>query len=317
MLIVLSGVESIHKRLIARQIIAKMNKFVVDGYEMDLTMDDPFGIKDSDGNYISIEKFLHIDDTAKQYNTLNKMKEIEENVFQIQGMQNHLFNAYVAIEYEFGIFDVPDYTLEENKYPFTWDASKEAIIKRYKESDLKYFVITGSISKTFINELRVELGYSNVLSFNIIRNPSVCYYLHQKSEDFFNKPDDYNKIYDEEKLYDSLLNAVLLKEDKLTTTVKFEDMINTGKFFVNDKNIGLYPDYESKNEILTKFEYNNIVPKQNVNVVNIRKFNDKWKNINLYDLGSKSNDIKFNLFERLGYEPLTFEEIIAGKFKRL
>ena len=51
MLIILSGVETIHKKFLARKIIAALNTFTVDGYTVDFSI-EPFKVTDSTGKIV-------------------------------------------------------------------------------------------------------------------------------------------------------------------------------------------------------------------------------------------------------------------------
>lgn len=317
MLVILSGVESIHKRLIARQIISKMNTFNFDNYNVDFST-DPFTILNENGDVLRRQEFFQIGDTDKQIETFVKMQMLEEKIFQRGGKENHFYNIYTTPGFDFKIHDIPDYKLPDYKFETDYDISKEGLIKRYKESDLKYFVITGSFSKTFIDELKNDLGRSNVIAINIIRNPSIVYFLHQKNAEYYNKQNGvYTKTFDDEKMYSSLINSIAILKDPTIQTIKFEDMINSEKFFIDDKNVGLYLDYNSKNGILTNYEYNNLVPNKVIKAQDVDKANILMSNFNFENLGVSNTVVTTNIFESLGYEPLTYKEIISGKFKKV
>lgn len=328
MLVVLSGVESIHKRLIARQIVAKKNTFVVDGYKLDFTKDDPFGIIGQDGNPVTIESFfpngLADDDVNARKETLQKMSDLETSIIQ-NGMLSHYFGKFVSICYDLGIgaYGVPVIPWLPENDPigddYHYPTSYESVLERYRNSTLNYHVITGSFGKAFIDRLRTDLGEENVIVYNFIRNPSVVFALHTKIENFTNNQIDLPEEWDKNKMYDSIYNAAILKQDPTIITVRFEDMITSGQFMVDGTNVGLYLDYNSANGLVTRFEFDNILPNVPVTEEMVSEFNQSISPCYLVTLGNPIEDgvckadvaqgTPWNLFEKLGYEPLTLSQI--------
>lgn len=322
MVILLSGVESVNKKLISRQITAKLNKFTVDEYELDFTMDDPFGIKDKDGNYISTKNFLLADKGNKEI--LVKMEKLEEKLRE-QEMKNHLFGQYEANEYELGVIINPRYYTDTRDFSFMhYNITMKNLINNAKNSKQDYFVITGSISKTFMNEFKKEFGEENVLCYNIIRNPSSCFLLNYKDDEYYEKNTAYHKMYDFDKLADSLINAYLLQQDENVITIRFEDMIKDG-IIIDDINCGLYIDFNNKNKWLTEYEFGRLNENLIITEDELTSFNNRFSNLKYIDLVDKF-DKNFltkeelrkiealpitNIFERLGYEPLTIKEITS------
>lgn len=324
MLVVISGVESIHKRLIARQVIARMNEFVVDGWKLDLSMDNPFGIIGPDGEYIDIQKFVSETEDYSQESydaraaTLKRMIEVEEKVFQTYGTENHYHQKFCSPEYDRGFSKVIVYEDPNDTIGWPGIGSYEDLLTNYNESDLEYFPITGIFGQCFIEKLRADVGAENVLVINIIRNPSVVFTLHNKIPDF-TPNQTYTEAGEQDKLYKSLYNAAILKDDPSVTTVRFEDMIASGEFFVNGVDVGLYIDYNSDDGLLTAYERENILPRLEVTDQMVEDFNQTIQPCLLRMLNSPKEGGAYNaetfdtnpwnLFEKLGYEPLTFTQI--------
>lgn len=322
MVILLSGVESVNKKLISRQITGKLNTFIVDEYYLDFTMDDPFGIKNSDGEDISTEEFLLTNDDNKEI--LSRMEKLEEKLRE-QETKNHLFGKYEANEYELGIIVKPRYCTDDREFSFIpYNITLKNLINNAKNTKQDYFVITGSMSKTFINEFRKEFGEENVKAYNIIRNPSTCFVLNYKDDEYFNANSTYHRMYDFDKLSDSLTNGYLLAQDKSVTTIKFEDMIKDG-LIIDGKDVGLYLGFNAKNSWLTEYEFSRLKDYNPVTNDDLLKFNERFKKLKYIDLVDKF-DKNFltkeelrkiealpmtNVFERLGYEPLTLKEITS------
>ena len=328
MLVVLSGVESIHKRLIARQIIAKKNTFVVDGYKLDFTKDNPFGIIGQDGTPVTIESFfpdgLAEADVDARKTTLQKMVELENSIIE-NGMLSHYFGKFVSICYDLGIgaYGVPVIPWLPENDPigdtYHYPTSYESVLQRYRESKLDYHVITGSFGKAFIDRIRNDIGAENVIVYNILRNPSVAFSLHTRIPNFTSNQVDMPEQWHMNKLYDSIYNSAILKQDPSIITVRFEDMISTKQFIVDGTNVGLYLDYDAATNWLTRYEAANILPNVPVTEEMVTEFNQSISPCYLVTLGNPIEDgvckadvsqgTPWNLFEKLGYEPLTLEQI--------
>ena len=314
MLIILTGSDSINKRLISRQIMAKCNEYKCNGYTLDFSMDDPFGIKDKDNNYIDVEKF--IEDNEENQKLFNTMEEMYKN-FLLHEETNHYFDRFTDIGYDLGIINKPEH-LERSSDNFPNKENFNEILFKYKKSKLKYYVITGSFSKTVINRFIFKLGKEEVKVINFLRNPSVSYFLNKKPKKLFLKDKKYSESYDIDRLQTSILNSMILKDDENIQTIRFEDMIKS-TLMIDDIDVGLYLDYVNKNDFLTTYEFD--VKKDQIEMTEnvLKKFNKLFSSFNVYDdmtEEERKNCIKFdleniNVFERLGYEQLTIKKMCS------
>ena len=133
MLIILTGSDSINKRLISRQIMARCNEYKCNGYTLDFSMDDPFGIKDKDNNYIDVEKF--IEDNEENQKLFNSMEEMYKS-FLLHEETNHYFDRFCDIGYDLGIINKPEH-LERSSDNFPNKENFNEILFKYKKSKLK------------------------------------------------------------------------------------------------------------------------------------------------------------------------------------
>lgn len=329
MLIVVSGVESIHKRLISRQILnGLMGPWLIDGYYVDFTRDTLDIVKENDPerNPISRQQLItNAEDGSKDtkgVKTLQAIQALEENLFLGGAMRRHYFNRFVDIGHDWGCFDKPEWPKDrETEDLMHYSASYDSVIREYNGwPEDGYMVITGTFCQDFINRLRTDLGSENVLVYNIIRNPSTVSFLHKKADSYF-AGSDYTQEWDQEKLWHSLLTSAKLKQDPSIHTVRFEDMIRTHTFEVDGQNVGIYLDYESANGHLTEYEYAN---RNDVNVAtadDITQFNEVAANFDPtvldIDLELGAPLVGLNLFELLDYEALTYEQINISKSEAL
>lgn len=314
MLIILTGSDSINKRLISRQIMAKCNEYKCNGYTLDFSMDDPFGIKDKDNNYIAVEKF--IEDNEENQKLFNTMEEMYKN-FLLHEETNHYFDRFTDIGYDLKIFNRPEH-LDRSADNFPNKESFNEILFKYKKSKLKYFVITGSFSKTIINKFIFKLGKENVKVINFLRNPSVAYFLNKKPKKLFLKDKQYTESYDISRLNTSILNSMILKDDENVQTIRFEDMIKS-TLIIDNIDVGLYIDYKNKNDFLTTYEFD--VKKDQIEMSSdeLKKFNKLFSSFNVYEdmseeekaLCNKFDLENINVFERLGYEQLTIKKMCS------
>lgn len=314
MLIILTGSDSINKRLISRQIMAKCNEYKCNGYTLDFSMDDPFGIKDKDNNYIDVEKF--IEDNEENQKLFNTMEEMYKT-FLLHEETNHYFDRFTDIGYDLKIFNRPEH-LDRSVDNFPNKESFNEILFKYKKSKLKYFVITGSFSKTIINKFIFKLGKENVKVINFLRNPSVAYFLNKKPQKLFLKDKQYTESYDISRLKTSILNSMILKDDENVQTIRFEDMIKS-TLIIDNIDVGLYIDYKNKNDFLTTYEFD--VKKDQIEMSSdeLKKFNKLFSSFNVYEdmseeekaLCNKFDLENINVFERLGYEQLTIKKMCS------
>jgi len=180
-------------------------------------------------------------------------------------------------------------------------------------------IITGSFSRLLIEDLKSDLGQENVSVVNIVRNPSSAFLIHQRSE--------YDATFtaeeDHKNLIESILSAISLKDYPGVTTIKFEDLLSSNTFVVNGQNIPKPIGYESYNGLFTQHEFESILPLEIHNSAAVDSFNQSISNFNISQIANVDNPLPelvnilkdqpgnfpVNLFDALGYSPLTYEQL--------
>jgi hypothetical protein len=314
MLIIITGADSINKRLIARQITSKCNEYNVEGFKLDFSA-DPYNILDEKNNPIDILEFIK-ENPDENKKILESANILYEEFLKFE-KKNYHSEQFLDIGYDLGVFQYPEHATRTDAR-YSNEKTINEIVKKYKKSKMKYYVITGNFSKTAIKILKFKLGDENVKVLNFLRNPSVGYFLNKKYDDFFEKNQFKNKKEDDQKYVSSLLNSIFLSEIEGVETIKFEDYIKKD-FYIDNINTGLYLDYNYKNNYLTTYEFDIKKDLIEMSEEEMNDFNNKMLSFNIYDdvdEHEKINIIKFdlppiNIFERLGYEPLTIKEICS------
>jgi hypothetical protein len=163
----------------------------------------------------------------------------------------------------------------------------------------------------------------------------VCCLLNEKSADYYETPEkEITPEIDATKLRQSLANSAILAKSPDIITLKFEDIIRDGKFTVNGIEIKAPVGYDMFNEYLTRWEHENIVPLKIVSEETLNAFNTEMQHfasgksavlteedatmtnafraipISLGEIKIQfAKNMPENLFDALGYDPLTIEEI--------
>lgn len=335
-LVIISGSEAIAKKLIAHQIQAKLNDWSIpEGYRIDVTQ-DPWHIYDADNNnvtssfnesdFFSTEKTD--DEVLASHAMYDKLIALEET-FRTAKYENHFYNKFTSLNYDLvnhvgiGVSDedkarsvltwLSDNLLEDDslKYPSTYDN----IVEKYNACTDNYLVITGAFGIEFINRMRASIGESNVIAINITRNPSVSFALHQRIANFNDEQIDMSASDHALKYHVALYNSAILKQDSSVTTVKFEDMIATESLTVDGTNVGVYLDFNAANSWLTTFENNAIINNVPTTAQQVTDWNALAASFALANIDSDDAPVDtimgtpWNLFEKLGYDPLTLAEI--------
>jgi hypothetical protein len=349
MLVILSGLETIHKKFLARKIIAALNTFTVDGYTVDFNI-EPFKVTDANGKIVycmahgeqpmTNELLLDLDNDGvidpEGTATFDKIVQMNDDLFLTGGRVNHFNGVFLDLAYDYGITEINDYSIDNMLiHPHTYND----VLENYKNRIADTHVITGIFSKVFIDSIRADLGAENVTVLNIIRNPSTCVLLNPKNDEYYEDPTKERTLdSDHVKLMRSLENAIILSEVDYITTIRFEDIITAGKFTVNGIEVSLPSGYENYNGILTQYEKENIIPLNLVSEQQLEEQNailhDQITNyylpvLNDEDLNFLNNlkTIPFqslaelhanllaksprNIFARLGYEPLSYDDIVS------
>jgi hypothetical protein len=358
MLIVVSGVETIHKKFFARSILMKLIPVIDlgDGYTLNFSS-HPFEIYDASEKLV----YKTADDTREGINELlidldndgiadpegrelfDKAQELYEKYFLTGVRNNHFMNTFSDPWFDFGFVKVIDAPMDGNdvNYDIIHPHSYDDILAAYNARELDVHVITGSFGKHFIESIREDLGEENVQVINIIRNPSAAFLLNEKDPKFYTlkKPTKArDRAMDRRKLEISVINAIILKDVPGVTTLKYEDILASGKFTVNGIEITAPESLlEADNGYLTTWELTTHVPLGIVNAVDVEEFNDHFSNyeptiikfdtdeitlkltkladglkINPLEKGSGEEIDKIfpkNIFYELGYTKLTYTEL--------
>jgi hypothetical protein len=312
MLIILSGVETIHKKFIATNVVGRLNTFVVDGYNVNF-INHVFKITDLRTNEVV---FSAGEDTIGSWLVDNN--EVVANVVALQqtifleGLRdNHFRNIFVDILADYGIAEPTFSNLGDEK--LVQPHSYQDVIDNYNNRSYENFTITGSFSKVFVDRIRSELGAENVQVYNIVRHPSVSYLIQEKSPEYYQK---YTGLLDAEmdhqKLMLSLVNCASLMRDPTIVTLRFEDMIRTGSFVINGKEVPVPEGYTIYNDWLTQWEFDNIVPLNLVNETAMTAFNQKMTSWGMETARTgEGSQLPSNIFELLGYTPMSHKQIIS------
>jgi len=274
MLVILNGVETIHKKFFARKILAALNTFEVDGYTVDFSI-EPFKVTDSTGKIVycmahdnqpaTNELLIDLDNDGvidpEGNATFDKILELNDKLFLTGGRNNHFSNFFIDLAHDFGITDTVDYGSNTPKIPLLHPHSYTDVLSNYENRLGTTHVITGIFSKGFIDSIRNDIGPENVTVLNIVRNPSTCILLNPKDDEYYANPEKNRTLaLDTRKLKYSLINSATLARYPDINTIKFEDIITAGKFTVNGVEVGVPAGYDNYNGILTQWEYDNLIP---------------------------------------------------------
>lgn len=286
MLIILSGTETINKRLLARQIMSTLNTFNVDGYSVNFNSPgSAFEVKDPSGKIVynkDTTDLLVDNDNEGQRNEegniiFDKIIALENEVFTEGTKVNHFKNVFVDTLYDFGVTTVLDYghTYENNSTNTHLSPhSFNDVISNYRNRQCETFVITGAFSKAFIDLVRAELGTENVKVLNIVRNPSASFLIHRAQADFYEET-TLTPEQDQEKFEQSLANAASLRRFSDIETLYFEEILSQQKLVVNGVDVSLPPGYEAADENFTAFEKEALLPLDLKTDEDLAKFNER------------------------------------------
>jgi len=339
LLIIVCGSEGIHKKFLARKVIAAVNNFKVKNYSIDFNC-YPFKVYDKNNNLVYqntsrlSQKYSYSDKILFDENDLDptvygKGINLLDNSIskQILQLENDLFLgglkyyrdifANSALDYE--LF-TPDVTTD-----FTDDNVELAtayidLITSYRNSTLENFVVCGSFGKTYLQKIADEIGQENLKVLNITRNPSVSWCVHQKPDKYYelNKSQKLEgKQGDREKYLETTLASISIRELDFVDNLKFEDIIQTG-LTVLGKEVTLPLGYNSFNQWLTEYEITHLIPEGYANDSVIQEMNNTISaflmtdnfDIDL-DLPSNANDYFPNDFFKIQqYVPLNYRQIV-------
>lgn len=342
MLIIVCGSEGIHKKFLARKVIAAVNDFQIADYKIDFNC-YPFKVYDSDNNIVfqstsklsqkySYSEKIVLDDADLDptlygqginyldTDTTEKILHLEDKTF-LSGLKYYR-DVFSNSALDYGLFDEKSITdFEADNIEL--GTSYIDLINCYKNRTYKNFVVCGSFGKTYLEKIAKEIGTENIIVLNITRNPSVSWCVHQK-------PDSYYELEkskglegfkgDIEKYLETTLASISIRDLDYVHNIKFENMIEQG-LQVLDKKVTLPLGYESFNGMLTQYEITHLIPKGYANAEIIQNMNDNignfimTKNFDIdIDIPSNANQyFPSNFFDVQDYTPLSYAHIISKR----
>jgi hypothetical protein len=314
-LIVLSGVETINKKLISLLMFSTLNKKIVGDYEStyrngflqilkgEETVYSPLYYTE---NYEELSEKL--DETTGLFlsNDLIKHDLIEkldqetlkiflDYDFELQDIivNNHHRNWFTSIEKDLGIRDYSEFELFDeswkeidSKYVPRKVISYEELLNRYREKKYEYQIISGSFGKSFLEKIRGDLGEQNVFVLNIVRNPSSSFIINNKPEISYeqslNQSDNRLTKKDDELVFiESYMNSIIIKDLPYVNTIKYEDILKTGHIDINGNIIDLSEFYKKYNNYITVFDIKKIISLELVNSTILNGYNMILQNLPL------------------------------------
>jgi hypothetical protein len=324
MLVILSGAETIHKKFFARHILSKLiPRFdLSDGYSMDFKV-HPYQVYDPAGEVV----YRSGSDTEPGVNTL-LIHEDKEGIKNDHGHQildeaekyytdilltgvrdNHFQNFFTDIENDFGIRSEPGYEWEEKPKQLLHPHTYDDVLNNYRNSKFPIHVITGSFGKTFIDEIKKDIGAENVQVFNIIRNPTVVALLHERTPEVYAVKAPLNAQIDEKKLVQSTVNCVNLKRFDEVTTIKFEDILAGETITIDGTDITLPREHTPYNDWITEFEVDHL----NLGLIGDDRLALWHEFCDDAGIAGQSDKLPKDIFGALGYSKMTRAEVMAPK----
>ena len=329
MLIILSGCETINKKFLSRKIISTLNQFKVDQYKIDFTK-NPFEVyndanelmykthggevlstKDMSENIVATVGSEPGVDTLASEETVQIIDTLYDTIFNKTVAENHFRNNFLDLLFDHGVTTEVQFHIGTPNLLVHYPSDYKDVLNNYNNRKFENFVVTGSFSKGFIDQARKDLGEENVLALNIIRHPSVCFLIHEKNAEHYSAYPDFSVEQDLKKLELSIVNAANLKRFADVVTIKFEDIIQAGKFTVNSAEIDLPAGYDSHNGLLTQWENNNVIPMGINTAEDVDQFNETFTHFD----STRPEPFPMmpdNIFEALGYTPLSYDEIVKS-----
>lgn len=306
MLILLSGSEAIAKPLIAREVVKKLNEpFTVEGLSVTYDIEGN-EILSKDGEVVTYPDIATDPETGAALPGAAALREALNNKYlELNSLaeDNNVMDFFVDIGYDFGIHTERTYTNFASEATVT--KTIDDVVANYNASTVNNFVVSGIFSNIFIDDLKARIGSENVTVINITRNPSVAFFMHSVDEEFFDNDD-------QEKLINSMLNAIKLKQQGYTT-IKYEDIIAGQSITINGTEIPLPDTFASVNGIINAWENENLPTKTADDVAN---FNAQLSPLDPTLVGADNSstydNLKLDIFTELSYTALTHAEIIAS-----
>jgi hypothetical protein len=211
-----------------------------------------------------------------------------------------------------------DYGIQETVL-FPEGGNYNEFINRYNSRQQEHLVVSGSFSKTFVGMITKDI--SNVEVINVTRNPSVSYLLDTIAVDDRAPYNTNMNLKLLKKRYNtSTIQQVGLRSLSNVSTIKFEDILESGTVMVNKKSIPIPIAYSKFNKHITQREYSSI-DACCITSDDIDKFNQAYSNFNLTFSNGRDDvppaiipKLPKNMFAELDYDPLTYNEILCPAF---
>jgi hypothetical protein len=336
MVIVLTGMQSINKKFLARILLGTLNKFELNGYTADFT-DPHFSIFDSNGvevyrvaseNDPGIDTLIHSDRNGlsiiKHFDTLST--ELFDDIVK----HNHFVNRFCSLDVDFGLTNTPRYLKETGTTKLLHPHQFTDVINNIKNYAYDTKVITGTFGVHFLNRLKAALPNEEIHIINITRNPSVSWLMNKKPITKWNSPGspDLDEALDHERFFQSAITSSIVMDVPGVQTVKFEDMMASGELKIGNTVVNIRDDYLAFNEWISNYESQMEILMSDEEFAS---FNDRATHYTFEDFYVEPDDIDEeveygmtreklfekaskhfpkNLFTDLGYTPLTKEEIL-------
>lgn len=335
MVIVLTGMQTINKKVLSRIVLATLNKFEYQGYTANFIRGD-FTIYDSNGVAVyrpandtdgGIDTLFH---DPKGKSVIDYFSKMDSDVFEDMCKHNHFLHVFSSLDVDWGLTNRPKYIREGSSKLLHPHAFMD-VINNIKESPFEVKVITGTFGSHFLTRLQAALPNEEIHVVNLIRNPSVAWLMHKKPETKWETEinPDLTEEGDYERFFIGALNSIELMKNPKVKTVKFEDVMHSAILPISkDISIDMREDYQQSNGWLNNYEAQLEVLMSDEE---FNEFNPKALNYTFEDYYHPADDVneeevysmpieelksriskKFpiNIFEQLGYEPLTKEEIL-------
>lgn len=331
MVIIITGMQAINKKFLARRILANFNKFSYKNFYADFTNSN-FKIFNKEDELVleaNVEKNkLFTENVELGHEVLDYFKAIDEKIFELDIKHNHFVDVFYSLEVDYNLRKTPLVEPKNHKliHPHTFND----VLFNIRNAKVDTKVISGTFSNYFIDNLKRELPNEEIIVLNIIRNPSASFLMNKKPETKWLteiNPHLVEEI-DYERFYTSSLNAIELMKRSDTLTLKFEDIIKNGSIIIKDKVITLLEIDCAFNDYISNFEHEMEIL---MSEEEFESFNDYFDNYGPkeflgegqepgeYEISDSEileileNEMPKGLFNSLGYEALTFNEILAPK----
>lgn len=336
MVIVLTGMQSINKKFLARIVLGTLNTFEYEGYTADFT-DPHFSIRDANGVVVyrpssdtrpGIDTLFHTN--SKGASIVDYFNRLNTEIFEDIVKHNHFVSRFTSLDVDFGLTNIPRYLKENGETKLLHPHGFLDVVNNIKNYPYETKVISGTFGIHFLNRLKAALPHEEIHIVNIIRNPSVSWLMNKKPASKWNSPGspDLDEALDHERFFQTAIAASLLIKEPTVHTVRFEDMMASGELQIGNTVINVRDDYCAFNEWINNYESDQEVLMSDEEFAS---FNDRATHYTFEDFYVEPDDLDEedeygmpraelferaskhfpkNLFSDLGYYPLTKEEIL-------